>query len=114
MKTFEAPATGVYGGLLFLMYDQKHAILRQFVRFVEINKDNLDDTETVTFTWTAGPVPPQIAMVALNTAGNPDTPSFEPLKNITAVFEDRKYRTYGEMIRQYVSPGGPRSVHTCP
>ncbi|KAH6695204.1 FAD binding domain-containing protein [Plectosphaerella plurivora] len=110
MATFEPPAQNLWGGLLFMMYDQKDAILRQLNRFIDINSENRDDSETVTFTWTAGAPEPQIAMIALNMAGLQDSPSFTPLENVTTLMDDRRSRTYGEMIRTYISAAGPRSV----
>jgi FAD binding domain-containing protein len=110
MKTFEGPVGGIWGGLLFMLYDQKDKVLRQLNRFVAMNNENRDDSETLTFTWTAGAQEPQIAMVALNTAGLQDSPSFTPLNNVTTLMDDRRHRTYGEMIRAYVSPAGPRYV----
>lgn len=108
MQTFEAPKSGIWGGLLFMTYDQKDAVLSQLQRFIVMNGRSRDDSETVTFTWTAGAAEPQIAMIAVNMAGVQDSPSFAPLDNVTKLMDDRKYRTYGEMIRTYVSPGGPR------
>lgn len=108
MKTFDAPAGGIYGGLVFMLYDQKDAVLDQFHRFISINADNRDDTETVSFIWAGDGGPMQIAMVAVNTAGAANTTSFAPLDDVTKLMDDRRHRTYGEMIREYVSPGGPR------
>ena len=110
MKTFNAPAGGIYGGLAFMLYDQKDAVLDQFHRFISINADNKDDTETVSFIWAGDEGPMQIAMVALNTAGAANTTSFAPVDGLTKLMDDRRHRTYGEMIREYVSPGGPRYV----
>ena len=106
METFEAG--DFYGGLIFTDYAQKDASLKQFHRFVGMNKENLDDSETMSFTWNAGG-PPQIAILTVNTAGQNGTASFTPLDDIPSLIDDRKIRSYGEMIRSYVSPAGPRS-----
>ena len=109
METFEGPIDGLWGGLVFLEYTHKDAALEQFSSFIDMNRENLDDSETMSFTWNAGSEP-QIAVVAVNMAGANHTASFAPLDDIPSLIDDRKHRSYGEMIREYVSPGGPRSV----
>ncbi|KAM0274328.1 hypothetical protein ACHAQH_007963 [Verticillium albo-atrum] len=77
LQTFEAAKGGLYGGLFFMSYDNRDAVLAQFSRLVKINHEHLEDTEVVTFTY-SGSGAPMIAGVAINTAGVENSTSFAP------------------------------------
>ncbi|CRK26848.1 FAD-dependent monooxygenase yanF like protein [Verticillium longisporum] len=109
LQTFEDAKGGLYGGLLFLTYDNRDAILAQFSRLVEINHDHPEDTEVVTFSY-GGPGAPMIAVVAINTAGVENSTSFAPLNQLTRVLDDRSRKTYGKVITGFATPGCARSV----
>ncbi|KAK1660065.1 hypothetical protein BDP55DRAFT_636380 [Colletotrichum godetiae] len=109
MQTLPAAPGGLYGGLLFMSYDQKQAVMEQFVRLVEINEDHPEDTEVVTFTY-SGEGPPMIAINAINTAGIANSTSFAPLAGLPAIIDDRKRKPYGTLITDYATAGGKRNV----
>ncbi|KAK1524554.1 FAD binding domain-containing protein [Colletotrichum paranaense] len=109
MQTFPAAHGGLYGGLLFMSYDQKQAVMEQFVRLIDINEDHPEDTEVVTFTY-SGEGPPMIAINAINTAGIANSTSFAPLATLPAIIDDRKRKTYSTLITDYATAGGKRNV----
>ncbi|KAM0329273.1 hypothetical protein ACHAQA_004578 [Verticillium albo-atrum] len=109
LQTFEAAKGGLYGGLLFMTYDNRDAVLAQFSRLVDINHEHPQDTEVVTFTY-GGSGAPMIAVVAINTAGVENSTSFAPLNELSTIMDDRGRKSYGKVVTDFASPGGSRSV----
>ena len=110
MRTFDMAPGGLYGGLVFMTYDQKEAVLDQFVRLVGINAENPDDTEILTFSYSSPGPQPQIIANAINTAGIENSTSFAPFATIPVTLDDRSRATYGELITKYETPGGLRYI----
>jgi FAD/FMN-containing dehydrogenase len=107
MRTFAAPAGGLWGGLMFLSYDHKQTVLRQFVRLIDINSDNRADTQALTLTYNS-PGPARIATVIVNTQGVENSTSFAPIVNLPTLIKDVRRRTYGNLITTFVTTGGDR------
>ncbi|KAI8198976.1 putative FAD-linked oxidoreductase [Colletotrichum sp. SAR 10_65] len=69
MQTFAAAPGGLYGGLIFMDYEHKDAVMKQFVNLIDTNEQHPDDTEVVTFAYSSETSAPMIAVQAVNTAG---------------------------------------------
>ncbi|KAF9877418.1 FAD binding domain-containing protein [Colletotrichum karsti] len=110
MQTFAAAPGGLYGGLIFMDYEHKDAVMKQFVNLIETNEKHPEDTEVVTFAYSSESSAPMIAVQAVNTAGVANSTSFAPLATLPSFFDDRKKKTYGTLITDHTMAGGARNV----
>ncbi|KAF4906549.1 putative FAD-linked oxidoreductase [Colletotrichum fructicola] len=110
MQTFAAAPGGLYGGLIFMDYEHKDAVMKQFVNLIDTNEQHPDDTEVVTFAYSSETSVPMIAVQAVNTAGVSNSTSFAPLSTLPSFFDDRSRKTYGTLITTHTMAGGARNV----
>ncbi|KAJ3956032.1 hypothetical protein N0V92_007429 [Colletotrichum tropicale] len=110
MQTFAAAPGGLYGGLIFMDYEHKDAVMKQFVNLIDSNEQHPDDTEVVTFAYSSETSAPMIAVQAVNTAGVSISTSFAPLATLPSFFDDRSRKTYGTLITTHTMAGGARNV----
>ncbi|KAH8659921.1 FAD binding domain-containing protein [Xylariales sp. PMI_506] len=108
LETF--PSDGIWAGLVFMSYDERDAVIDQFVRLISINSNNTGDTESMSFIYDSTTESSSIAVQVVNLDGVANSTSFAPLADIPVLFSDTKERNISEFITTYESPGGSRSV----
>ncbi|KAK7953586.1 hypothetical protein PG996_014478 [Apiospora saccharicola] len=81
MLAMDATPGGIYGGIIFMAYDQKETALAGFVRMIDINGENTADTGILLLTYKS-PGPATIAMAMVNLDGAENSTSFAPFQDV--------------------------------
>ncbi|RDW73465.1 putative FAD binding-containing protein [Coleophoma cylindrospora] len=108
LDTFPVP--GFYGGITAFDYSQKDALVAQLIRMIDINDQNPNDAEFISFSWSPATGDPTLSLISASVDGNPNSTSFAPLNNMTALFNSRGPTTYGTLATELESETGQRNV----
>jgi hypothetical protein len=104
------PGRGFYGGITVFDYSAKNAVIAQFTRAIDINIQNPDDEEFVSFSFTTGNPNPIIALISASVDGNPNSTTFAPLNSIPALVNTRGPTTYSALATAIQGTLGIRNV----
>jgi hypothetical protein len=104
------PDRGFFGGITAFAYNQKDAVVDLFVRAIDINRNNPDDSHFLSISWTTGAAAPNMGLITASVDGNPNSTTFAPIANIPSLINTRASTTYSALTTAIQGALGKRNV----